>query len=292
MKRFGSFILIIFIYLFSFTGAFIFYRWLPKGNLIVNVIIADLIATVIIWVIGSLFKNASVYDPYWSVAPLIMVWPFVSKFDAKSFLILFVIGLWGLRLTFNWVLSFDGIRSQDWRYTQYQTKFPKLWPLVNLFGIHLMPTVIVLGVMIPAFLGLQSENPLNVFGIIAACVSLLGIGLEHFADSQSRRFRLSHHGKVNDSGLWKYSRHPNYLGEITMWWGIFFILLAIDPSKYLFFLGPLANTLLFVFISIPLMEGRQIKNKPDYAAYQAKTSMLLLLLIKEEKEPAENSEKV
>ncbi len=292
MKRFGSFIVIIFIYLFAFTGAFIFYRWLPKGNLIANVIIADLIATVIIWVFGCLFKNASVYDPYWSVAPLVMVWPFVSKFYAKSFLILSVIGLWGLRLTFNWALSFDGIRSQDWRYTQYQTKFPKLWPLVSLFGVHLMPTIIVLGVMIPAFLGLQSENPLNVFAVIAVCVSFIGIGLEHFADRQIRRFRLSHPGKVNDSGLWKYSRHPNYLGEITVWWGIYFILLAIDPSKYLFFLGPLANTLLFLFISIPLMEGRKNKNKPDYEAYRAKTSMLLLLPTKAEKEPAENSEKI
>jgi len=118
--------------------------------------------------------------------------------------------------------------------------------------------------------------------IIAACVSLLGIGLEHFADQESRHFRLVHPGKVNDSGLWKYSRHPNYLGEITMWWGIYLMLLAIDPSKYWFFLGPLANTLLFLFISIPLMEGRQIKNKPDYLAYQAKTSMLLLLPTKTE----------
>jgi steroid 5-alpha reductase family enzyme len=76
-------------------------------------------------------------------------------------------------------------------------------------------------------------------------------------------------------GLWRYSRHPNYLGEILMWWGVFLMLYSVDVSYWRTGIGAFANTLLFLFISIPLMEKRQLSNKPGYEAYLRETSMLI-----------------
>jgi steroid 5-alpha reductase family enzyme len=82
-------------------------------------------------------------------------------------------------------------------------------------------------------------------------------------------------GGVNCEGVWRYIRHPNYLGEILMWWGVYFMMLSADASLWPALIGPLCNTLLFVTVSIPLMEGRQLRNKPGYSDYRARTGMLL-----------------
>ena len=75
-------------------------------------------------------------------------------------------------------------------------------------------------------------------------------------------------------GLWKSSRHPNYLGEILFWWGLFIIYISVAPGEWLTAIGAVANTLLFIFVSIPLMEKRQLATKPAYAEYRRNTRML------------------
>jgi steroid 5-alpha reductase family enzyme len=234
----------------------------------------------VIFLFSAFLKNSSIYDPYWSVAPLIIIPLFIRDYNFKNLLLLGLIVIWGIRLTWNWAYSFKNLQHQDWRYTYYKNRAPRVWPVVNFFGIHLMPTIIVISVMLPAFTYLQSSKEVNFFTFAGVLLAIAGIFLEYFADRSAHSFRKQHPGEVNNSGLWKYSRHPNYLGEISFWWGIYFMLLSLGSNYFLYFLGPLANTLLFVFISIPLMEKRQLANKPDYACYQRQTSMLLLLPVK------------
>jgi steroid 5-alpha reductase family enzyme len=251
------------------------YQQLPPLSTLYKFLICDIFATVVVWLFSLIFKNSSVYDPYWSVAPLVMIWLYPKTYNFQNLLILSMITVWGLRLTYNWATTFMGLAHQDWRYGYYQSRFPKMWPLTNFFGIHLMPTIIVILVLVPALTYLSSSHSLNLWTYLALGISAIGILLELFADIQSHHFKAQYPKEVINEGLWKYSRHPNYLGEISMWWGIYFMLLSLDLSNYWLFIGPLANTLMFMFISIPLMERRQLKNKPNYAFYKAQTGMLL-----------------
>lgn len=289
MKKTIDILIIALLYVVTFLLAYLLYTYLPGDNFTLKIIICDLFATLIIFLFSTLLHNSSVYDPYWSVAPLVIIPFFIKIYDFKNLLLLGLIAVWGIRLTWNWAYTFKSLKHQDWRYTHYRNLALRIWPLVNFFGIHLMPTIIVIGVMLPAFAYLQSPLGINPFTYAGAVLALAGILLEYFADRTSHRFRINHPGEVNNNGLWKYSRHPNYLGEISFWWGVYLMLLSLDGKYLLYFFGPLANTLLFIFISIPLMEKRQLATKPDYAHYQRETSMLLLLPHKSpEREEAKN----
>ena len=103
--------------------------------------------------------------------------------------------------------------------------------------------------------------------------------MEFFADIQMHKFKKKNtdKDKVCDVGLWKYSRHPNYLGEILVWVGVYVFMLAVVPEFWYFGIGAILMFCLFYFISIPLMEKRQMERRAGYAQYRAKTSKLLLL---------------
>ena len=103
---------------------------------------ADVLATVVVWLFGLLFENVSVYDPYWSVFPpvVFLLWAFYTHtWSVPVILLLVASWYWGWRLTRNWFITFKGIGHEDWRYTQYRSKHPLLFHLINFFGLNMMP---------------------------------------------------------------------------------------------------------------------------------------------------------
>ncbi len=275
-----GFLVILGVYIVAAAVGIAVFTLLPQYDDIVRLFVADTAATVAVWIFSTLLKNASVYDPYWSVAPVAMLTLLAFRyraFDVPSLLVLAGVWVWGMRLTANWAYTFENLSVQDWRYSKYQADSKGLWPVVNFFGIHFMPTFIVFLAMVPAFRLMTLHAEANPFTWLAFALMIGSAALQLVSDTQAHRFRRRNPGKVCDAGLWKYSRHPNYLGEVAMWWGVYFALLSAAPSEWLAGVGALANTLLFVFISIPLMEKRQLERKPGYAAYRKRTSALLLL---------------
>lgn len=131
----------------------------------------------------------------------------------------------------------------------------------------------------PSILFIQNYNNVNIGLILSSCICLVSAILQLVSDLQMHKFRKNKKGVIN-IGLWKISRHPNYLGEILMWWRIYFMLLSISINYWYMFFDPLVNNLMFLIISIPLMEKRQIKNKPEYAEYINNTGKLLPKIIK------------
>ncbi len=245
-----------------------------------NLFLADLAATFVIWVSSLLLNNASVYDPYWSVQPVIIL-PLlvlhVGKVNASSLLLCAMVILWGARLTINWISTFKGLHEQDWRYDQIKHQTGHLYPLINLLGIQLMPTLIVYACIVPiAFVILQAAE-FSLLMLPGLLISLLGVILETVADHQMHTFRQRNFGRaaIIREGLWKYSRHPNYLGEILMWWGAYLVCLASSLAAWKLGLGALLNTALFLFISIPLAEKRLSKYKDGFSEYLQQTRMLL-----------------
>lgn len=276
MKKSLGLILITVIYVMTILLALFLVSLFPLESMILKALIGTIIATLILFILSTVFNNSSIYDAYWSVQPMVILPFFLSELNSATILLLGIIFIWGVRLTLNWAYTFESMQKQDWRYSYFKRKYPKLFPLINLFGIHLMPTLIVFMVMLPGMLYLNDAQQLNGLILIGAVVSGGGILLESIADIQAHRFRKCFKGLVNNTGLWKYSRHPNYLGEILMWFGVFIMLMGVNNSYYLTIIGPILNLMLFMFISIPLMEKRQRQTKPEYEVYQDLTNPLLL----------------
>jgi len=243
-----------------------------------SLLIADIAATAFVYLMSVIFNNASVYDPYWSVQPpaILTAAAFLcgQRFTLAGAALLLAVWLWGVRLTANWALGFPGLVHQDWRYTMLREKSGRLYQAVNFLGIHLFPTLVVYLCILPGCFVLRTAAAFNWLSALGFIICLIGTGLEFFADRQMRAFRLSGRGGHIRTGLWKYARHPNYLGEILMWWGVFAQALSSSPLRWQLGLGALVNTLMFLFISIPMADRRQAR-KPGWREYRAATRSLL-----------------
>ena len=261
--------------LFTFTDSLIVHP-------IVRLFVADVLATLVVWAFGLLYENVSVYDPYWSVFPpvVFLLWTFYTGVWSYPVVLLLVASwYWGWRLTRNWVITFKGIAHEDWRYTKYRSLHPVLFHLINLFGLNMVPTFVVFAAMLPGLKLYEVPFPdfgpgSMVVGGIGCFVCLAAATIQLIADKQIHDFRAAHPGQCCDVGLWKHGRHPNYFGEISFWWGIWIMYAAFEGMDW-FVCGPIAMTALFMVISIPLMEKRQLANKPGYAEYRRKTRILI-----------------
>lgn len=280
-KAFSLFICL-FAYIVSIAAAWYSTSFLnPENSSLVVALVADIVATVVIYFIGVIFKNASLYDPYWSVAPPVIIgyWIVQAGHDIsiESVLIFLVTLVWSIRLTLNWARGWQGLGHEDWRYSKLRNDNPGIYPLVNLAGIHLFPTLMVFICLIPAWYAImQAEASLNITMLAGAILSIAGTVISLIADEQLRAFRKSSIEQASMvTGLWKYSRHPNYLGEILFWLGIWVMAMGVDLNLWWTVLGWIMLTLMFVFISIPMMEKRSLAKRAEYANVIKQIPMLL-----------------
>ncbi len=275
-----SFAIIAIIYgIAAFFGIFVYNQ--TDSSIFIKVLAGDAAATVTVYLFSLLFKNTSIYDPYWSVAPIIIL-PLLALQSSDSglgtVLMLTAVTTWGVRLTYNWAKTFKNLNIQDWRYDMLEQKSGKLFPLVSFLGIQIFPTVVVFLCMLPAISFLQ-DDAFNYLTLVGFAICFLAILLQGISDFEMHEFRKSTHDKtmIMREGLWKNCRHPNYLGEILMWWGVFIIMMSSQPSKYYLAAGPLVNTLMFLFISIPMAEKRLASYKKNFDEYVKETRKLIPL---------------
>ena len=276
-NRIVSFIIVGIIYLLASVLGIGLYFIFPFSWWL-NLLLADVCATLFTFAFSLIFKNASVYDPYWSVQPLVIIGAFAigKGFDPLRVLLFVAIFLWGIRLTVNWAYTFKSLLHQDWRYTMLSQRTGKGYFFVNLTGIHMVPTLIVYGCTLPAVYVFQNYTKLNTWSVVFVCVSIFAMILQCIADIQMHSFRKHRDGTFIRRGLWKYSRHPNYLGEILMWWGIGLSVVFANPSLWYLLAGAIANTILFLVVSIPMADKRQSK-KEGFDEYKKQTWALLPL---------------
>jgi steroid 5-alpha reductase family enzyme len=274
-SRAASFAVILVIYALATAVGVLVYRALDL-EWYFSLLVADIAATSFTFLFSLIFKNASVYDPYWSVQPPVILIAFALERNLNVFGILLVVAVsfWAIRLTANWAYTFLGLKHQDWRYTMLCEKTGALYPIVNFVGIHTVPTLVVYGCVLPAVYAILRGVSLNFGSIVFLCLSVGAAVMQGIADVQMHKFRKNRDGKFIRRGLWKYSRHPNYLGEILMWWGIALAVVCAAPNAWYLIAGAVANTALFLFVSIPLAEGRQSR-KEGFAEYKSQTRMLL-----------------
>lgn len=220
------------------------------------------------------------YDPYWSVKPAVIATGYVVLFGLNgipSMALFALMMLYNLRLTSNFFRDWPGLRHEDWRYQNFRQQFPKAYWFVSFGGIHLFPTVMVYLACIPLYFGMKESFELNWIGGLGVALTTAAILLAFVADEQMRSFRTKpeNKGKNMNSGLWKYSRHPNYFGELLTWWGIYLVALNASLDFWWTGVGALAITLMFIFVSIPLMDKRSLENREGYADLMKRTRAFL-----------------
>ena len=272
-----SFLIVLIAYVVAIAVSVITFIYLP-ASLWLKILVADVVATVVVFIFSVIFKNASVYDPYWSVQPIVILGGMacIYGFNVSSLLIFIAVCVWGVRLTVNWAYTFKSLEHQDWRYTMLNEKSGVFYPIINFVGIHLVPTLIVYACTMPAVFVFQFSPSINGFAIACFTCVLLAVLLQGTADVQMDSFRKNRTRNFIRNGLWKYSRHPNYLAEILTWWSVGFYAFSLMPSYWFLLVGALLNTLLFLFVSIPMADNRQSR-KEGFDVYKRQTRMLIPL---------------
>ena len=283
------------IYLVALLAAVVTVRMLPNLSLLARAAVADVVATAIVFLASRMFSNSSFYDPYWSAAPpiLALYWLVAASggwggitgtMTAGTYRAILVLGLiwyWGVRLTANWMRRWGGMKDEDWRYTQLKQGAGSLEWLMDLVGIHLFPTVQVflgsLAIYVVMANAAAADRLLGLADALGVIVTIGAIVLETVADRQLIRFRREGSGKgeVLDSGIWAVVRHPNYLGEILFWWGLWIFSTAAAPFNWWVLIGPVTMTALFVFVSVPLMDRHLEERYPAYREHRESTPALI-----------------
>jgi steroid 5-alpha reductase family enzyme len=252
---------------------------------LVGTLWADLVATAVVFAVAMAVGNSSLYDPYWSVAPAVIVvgwtiWSSGAGNSARQSLVIVLVLIWAVRLTANWALSWRGLSHEDWRYVQIRARIPRRlpWWLVSLSGIQVMPTLVVFAGLLAVWPAVTVAGaPLGPLDAVAATVTGAAIAIEAVADWQLHRFARdpAHRARVVDRGLWRYSRHPNYLGEIGFWWGMWLFGVAAAPDWWWTVIGPITMVLLFTFVSVPMMDRRSLERRPGFAEHMRRVPALL-----------------
>ena len=245
------------------------------GRLWLDTLIADILATLVVFVFSRLYRNSSFYDAYWSVIPplIALYWWLQGPLGVagpgslRCWLLSAVMLYWAVRLTGNWAYGFSGLHHEDWRYPILREGAGRFEFLADLFGIHLFPTLQVFVGMLPVYVALtRPGDGLVWLTWLAFAVGVLAVTIELVADVQMHRFVAERRpGAAMDRGMWAWSRHPNYVGEIGFWFSLALFGIAASPrDAWWLFVGVALMVAMFLGASIPLMEKRSLERRPQY----------------------------
>jgi steroid 5-alpha reductase family enzyme len=236
-----------------------------------------------LWAVSVRIRDVSFIDSFWAFGMVVMVTlTYVQSIDgvnARKILILILVSIWGLRLAVHLFTRWRK-EGEDPRYKRIIGSLmeKKGWSFAkaSLLQVFLLQAPLLFIVCLPAQLGPISSEPasLGLLAWIGAAFAIIGICFESIGDWQLRQFRADPNskGKVLDTGLWRYTRHPNYFGDCLTWWGIF--LIAAETSIGRWSLpGPVLLTFLLVkWSGVPMLEYSLKKRRPGYEEYIRKTS--------------------
>lgn len=273
----NSRLVVLWLYIAIITIGGILTYFLESPDLLSELFFIDVVLTIIVFVFSFKYGNASLYDPYWSVIPfgMLFYWIFLYGSDAitlKTILAIAALSFWSWRLTFNWLRRWKGLDDEDWRYVDLKQKSGKWYLMVNFLGIHIFPTLVVFVAAMPLYFIFMFSSEINWVTWLGFVITIGATILEMTADNQLYQFRIKENNPiaVMRFGVWRYMRHPNYLGEILFWIGL--ALMAYTPyTTVSIFSGSILVIVTFLLISVPMLEKRLLKSKPGYDIYMKST---------------------
>jgi len=234
-----------------------------------------------VWLVSLALRNASIVDAFWGLGfVLLAVVYFVTTdgFIGRQILITSLVAVWGLRLSL-YILWRNWGQGEDYRYRAFREKAGEKFWWVSFFQVFLLQGVLLWLISAPVLAAQFYGSPdgLTVVDGLGALVWGVGFFFEAVGDWQLVRFKAdpANKGKVMDSGLWRYTRHPNYFGDATAWWGYFVIAAGTVEGLWTVF-SPILMTMLLLRVSgVALLEKAQVQTKPQYRAYIESTSAFL-----------------
>ncbi|MDO3379786.1 DUF1295 domain-containing protein [Geoalkalibacter halelectricus] len=230
-----------------------------------------------VFVLAMRLKNNSIVDIAYGLAFVLVGWiTFAVYGDAhpRQLLILALVTLWGLRLAGHIFLRKQGEQGEDFRYRQWRQEWGKTIVWRSFLQIFMLQGAVVFVVALPILLIMQQPGPaLGLLDVLGVLIWLIGFAFEAIGDWQLLRFKRNsaRRGHIIQQGLWRYTRHPNYFGEATLWWGMLLIALTA-PWGAIAILSPLLiNFLLLKVSGIPMLEAKY-RNHPEFEAYKQRTN--------------------
>ena len=235
----------------------------------------------VLWIWSVFIKNVSIVDIFWGVGFVFVnaFYVFMSgDLNARKILILILVSIWGFRLAIY--LAYRNIgNGEDFRYQEFRKNYgPKRYWWFSFFQTFLLQGALIMIVSLP-LLGINSsasKGTLNVLDYIGIIVWLIGFTFEAVGDFQLSRFKNNYKNKekVLNTGLWKYTRHPNYFGDSAVWWA--YAIFSLAAGSYWQIIGSIVMTLLIIKISgVSLLEKTLKDTKPQYRNYIEKTNSFL-----------------
>lgn len=235
-----------------------------------------------LWAVSVRIRDVSFIDSFWALGMVVLAWTSWMQTPDPAYranLILLLVSLWGLRLGIHLFLRWRK-EGEDPRYKRIigSAMEKKGWSFartafVQVFG---MQAILLFIVCLPAQTGILAMEPVasGWLAFAGKIVALIGIAIETIGDWQLRAFRTNpaNKGKVLDTGLWRYTRHPNYFGDACTWWGLWMIAAETLPGM-LSIVGPILITWLLTRLSgVPMLERGLKKSRPGYEEYVRRTS--------------------
>lgn len=254
------------------------------GDEIVRFLLADLVMTAVVFVMSVAKRNTSAYDAFWSVIPfcfIVGLWLLYgdTTWSSSAWAVAAVVGAWSWRLTFNWARGWTGWHHEDWRYVMFRERMGRNFVWINVFGLHLYPTLAVFLACVPLFWIAQPTQEIVWLMAMGVGISWLGVWFEFQADNELADFR-NRAGRnpedLLDTGLWARCRNPNYLGEMLFWIGLAVCGVAAGGPWYVAS-GALGMVVLFITASIPMKEQRMLARRPSFSDYVQRVPMVLPL---------------
>jgi steroid 5-alpha reductase family enzyme len=248
------------------------------GKAMVVAAIAIVALMVVTWVISVIVHNASIVDIVWGLGFVVVAWVVRIAIDqgddARQWLLVALTTVWGLRLAIHLFVRNHG-NGEDYRYRAMRKKFGDRFPIISLYSVFGLQGVLMFVVSLPVQLGQADPTPdIGVIAFIGIALWLVGMFFESVGDAQLARFKKdpANKGVVMDTGLWRYTRHPNYFGDACVWWGIGLVAAETGSGAW-GLIGSLVMTILLRRVSgVTLLERSLVKRRQGYTEYVARTS--------------------
>jgi steroid 5-alpha reductase family enzyme len=224
-------------------------------------------------------KDNSIADVAWGSGFILVAWSTLvlhGSFSPRQWIVNLLVLIWGLRLAIRIHLRNRG-KGEDVRYRKWRQEWGKSFVIRSYFQVFVLQGFILLLNITPVlFVNTYDAGKTGFLDLLGVSVWFLGFIFESVGDLQLDRFIQDpgNRGKVMDQGLWHYSRHPNYFGEVTMWWGIYLLALSV-PGGWISIIGPLTITYIILFVSGVPMTERFMEDNAVFADYKRRTSVFI-----------------
>ncbi|HWQ83417.1 MAG TPA: DUF1295 domain-containing protein [Anaerolineales bacterium] len=232
----------------------------------------------LLWLVSLALKNSSIVDIFWGTGFVVVAWiAFLltpDGYEDRKWLLAILVTLWGLRLSLH-ILVRNWGKLEDFRYQVWRKEAGAAWWWRSYFKVFLLQGILLWIISAPLLAAQISAQParLTWLDLLAIPVWLFGFFFEAVGDWQLSHFKANpaNKGKVLNTGVWRYTRHPNYFGDATQWWSYYLIALAAG-GWWTIFSPLLMTTLLWRVSGASLLEKTLRDEKPGYREYIETTS--------------------